>query len=422
MPRSRRPFSLYKKSSSSGPAVWYARFWDISKKKFGATRSTGVLAEGKRERRVEAEEQARAMLPSISFIRPAKQVLLLDYVAGFWSPDSPYVRERALFRKVPLSAYYVKMNHDDVARHLADFSGFQGLTIDKLSGSLIKEWMMWAAERGLKARRINSILQSMRVAIRDAVEREQLKADPFLKVKEAHYEADEKGSLTRQELRALVVAEFSDPRVKLAVLLGCQCAMRRGEVRGLLWKDIDSTSEQILLNHNFVPLGKMKGPKNDKPRGVPIPHQVKDAIDAVWKLSPYRDDNDFVLFNLTDRAMPVSENFFRSGTKEALSVIGIPGDQQKSRNLTFHSMRHTYVTLGRLSGMSNLEVQAVAGHGGDAMTDHYSHAAQVMDFKKVKRQTELIAGPRRVEAPKRPQPRVRGNLPGEVAQEQEKRS
>jgi hypothetical protein len=56
------PFSLYKKPARSGPSVWYARYWDKEACRYSVTRSTGVLAEGKRERRTEADAQARAML------------------------------------------------------------------------------------------------------------------------------------------------------------------------------------------------------------------------------------------------------------------------------------------------------------------------------------------------------------------------
>jgi hypothetical protein len=46
----RNPFSLYKKQTKQG-VVWYARFWDFKAEEYSIKRSTGVLAEGKKERR-----------------------------------------------------------------------------------------------------------------------------------------------------------------------------------------------------------------------------------------------------------------------------------------------------------------------------------------------------------------------------------
>jgi hypothetical protein len=57
----RRPFTLYKEKTKSG-TFWYARFWDESVQKYAHSRSTGIPVEGKKERRREAEEAARAFL------------------------------------------------------------------------------------------------------------------------------------------------------------------------------------------------------------------------------------------------------------------------------------------------------------------------------------------------------------------------
>ena len=96
--KTRKPFTLYKKETKSG-AVWYARFWDATVRRYAITRSTGVLAEGKRQRRYEAEQAARSMLPSILFLLTAPEKSFIQYVADFWLPDSPYVRECALVRR-----------------------------------------------------------------------------------------------------------------------------------------------------------------------------------------------------------------------------------------------------------------------------------------------------------------------------------
>lgn len=67
--KTRKPFTLYKKETKTG-AVWYARFWDETAQRYAVTRSTGVPAEGKKQRRYEAEQAARGMLPMIRFTPP----------------------------------------------------------------------------------------------------------------------------------------------------------------------------------------------------------------------------------------------------------------------------------------------------------------------------------------------------------------
>jgi hypothetical protein len=65
-----KPFALYLKETQAG-LVWYARFWDENAHRYAITRSTGILAEGKKWRCYEAEQAARAMLSSIRFAAEA---------------------------------------------------------------------------------------------------------------------------------------------------------------------------------------------------------------------------------------------------------------------------------------------------------------------------------------------------------------
>ena len=197
--------------------MWYARFWDEANQRYSQTRSTGILAEGKKERRDDALAAAHSMLPQIRFSPPMPDKLFVDYVEDFWTSDSPYVRERALVAKKPLSAYYIKMNHADVERHLRPFSGFSRLSLKQLKSGHIRDWMTWAAEKGLGARRINAIVSSMRVAVRYAVAREELDRDPFLHIKKATESPKEKGVLIPLEIVKLINLKDAEPRAHLGV-------------------------------------------------------------------------------------------------------------------------------------------------------------------------------------------------------------
>ena len=117
--KARKPFTLFKKETKDGP-VWYARFWNEHSRKYAVARSLGVAAEGKKIRRYEAEQAARKMLPDVKFERASAKTLA-RYLEEFWTPSSPYAMEAALVKKRPLSAYYIRMNHEDVRRHVEPF-------------------------------------------------------------------------------------------------------------------------------------------------------------------------------------------------------------------------------------------------------------------------------------------------------------
>ena len=385
----RCPFYLQRKKTAKGP-VWYARFWDEKLKKYTLARSTGIVAEGKRGRRKEAEQKAREMLSEILLDMEAVDRSLISYLEGFWKPDSPYVKECANIKKKPLSAYYVHQNSVNVRCHIKPCPLFNNITLRKLTAGMIKDWMAWIVETDLSERTINSALSTMRVAVNYAVEREELDKSPFSKIKPLPENPKEKGVLTFAERAKLLNATPTDPLSRLAVLLGLLCGMRMGEIRGLQWGDIDNGL--IRLTHNFVHMDGLKKPKRGKTRTVPYPAIVEKALEEVRKVTVCPAPETYVLESYKCPGNPMGERFFKHALIRELKGIGITLDEQKERNLTFHSLRHSFITLGRMDGISDLEIQAVAGHSTRRMMEHYSHAEKVIDFNAMREKLDRAVG------------------------------
>jgi integrase len=247
----------------------------------------------------------------------------------------------------------------------------------------------------------------MRVAVHYAVDREELDRDPFRTVKEATDIPKEKGVLTFAERTKLINAKPTDQLSRLAVLLGLLCGMRRGEVRGLKWGDLDDGL--INLTHNFVEMDGLKKPKRGKIRTVPYPAVVEKAFDEVRKTAVRPAPDSYVFESIERPGTPMGETFFRNAMRRELEGIGITAgknagsnlrgadtptvpNEQKKRNLTFHSLRHSFITLGRLDGISDLEIQAIAGHSTRRMMEHYSHAEKVIDFKIMREKLDKAVG------------------------------
>jgi integrase len=437
------PYSLYKKQTKSG-LFWYVRFWDAVAKEYNIVRSTGIQVEGKRERWREADDAAKTILEalrqetakqnaietvifqvdetpfSVKPISPQLEIpvkseqpsneadtLFIQYLLDFWSIKSEYVKFKRDVKKKPLSAYYIQMNHDDVARHIATFSGFQGIKLWGVTRKLLKEWLIWMSAKKIvhrrkdgtesignpiSGRRINSILQGMRVAVRWAVDNESLSSDPFRRLDEAAEESKEKGILTLTELKKLINLPVDDPYSRLAVLLAARCGMRRGEVRGLKWGDIKDGI--ITIRHNYINADGLKSPKikggtlvkNSCP--VPLPSDVEAVLEIIRKFAERTEEDDFIMQSPTFRCKIVSAEYFRNALARELRSIGIDEETRKTRNLTFHSLRHTFVSLGRLSGISDFEIQTLARHKSAGMMERYSHGRQAIDFVAMKKRLE----------------------------------
>ena len=155
----RNPYTLFKKKTGIG-LVWYVRFWNEKAQKYTETRSTGVIAEGKKERKREAELKANEILSEIRFETDAADCLFLSYLENFWKHDSAYMKEQANLRKKPLSTYYVHQNAENVKHHIKPYSKFDKVTLRELTAGLVKDWMTWAADNNRSARTINYALST----------------------------------------------------------------------------------------------------------------------------------------------------------------------------------------------------------------------------------------------------------------------
>jgi len=251
------------------------------------------------------------------------------------------------------------------------------------------------------------VVQTARVAVRYAVDREELERDPFCAVRQAAESPKKKGVLTPGEVARLIAAPISDPRHRLAVLLGTLCGMRMGEVRGLRWEDVGDGL--VRIRNNWIDGEGSKAPKckggasRQNPRTVPLPSSIAGILERLRGQNPAPES--FVLEASQRAGEPVGKEYFRYAMDKELAAIVIPGkwkgkgaapegyaDEQKRRNLSFHCTRHTFITLGRLAGISDLEIQALAGHKSGAMMENYTHAAQVLDFAAAREKLEKAVG------------------------------
>ncbi len=377
----RTPVSLFKKTLKSG-TFWYARFLNPTTQEYEATRSTGIPVQGKGGRKLEAFTIAQEIHKTISF---HNQGDFHSFLYDFWREDSPYARRKRIVEKSPLSPGYINSMTMAVRTIVQPYKPFEMLKTEDLSPAKIEDWKLWALEHGKTPRRVNSALQAMGVPIRYALSREELKADPLRGVRKVPEPTKEKGILTQSEIGRLIHSEEKNPVVKTAILLGALAGLRRGEIRGLQWGDVDTEQKIIHVQNNYIDGEGRKPCKWGSSRTVFLPSPIIPLLSELKTLNPYiTKPDDFILFGLKSREEPVSTSVIGDGFKRMLKDIGISISEQKKRNLTLHGLRHTFVTLARLSGIPDIVVQSLAGHASAKMMDHYSHGGQVVDFTAAK--------------------------------------
>ena len=197
----------------------------------------------------------------------------------------------------------------------------------------------------------------LRTAMKAAVQQRRVKVDPMQGVVRPSHKPQPHAIWTLEEQRAVLRALEHDKR-KLEILLGLMCGLRRGEICGLMWADVDLAEGLIHVKRQRQRLSNGKlvdaPPKSDAGRrDIPIPEPLRRTIVARAAIGGY----------VTDLSPEGLSGALRRAEKRAgVAHIGI------------HGLRHTMATNAVRVGVSLRIVQQLLGHSSFNLTARvYTH-------------------------------------------------
>lgn len=157
------------------------------------------------------------------------------------------------------------------------------------------------------------------------------------------------------ELQA--VLEYCPPWIRPVVRLAVATGMRRGEILGLRWLDVDLLQRQVNLPQT----------KNGKGRTVYLNEMAMDVFRSL-ALDAETEANEPV-FGLDATPEEVSMCFMRACRKAGIC------------DFRFHDLRHTTATWLRQRGVQLDEIAKQLGHSDLRMTQRYAHlgASQIRE-------------------------------------------
>lgn len=168
--------------------------------------------------------------------------------------------------------------------------------------------------------------------------------------------------------RFLKVAE--DSRFYEAFLMLCLYGLRRGEVLGLRWRDVDVVEgvihvrQQVQSIHGRLSLEPLK--TRASRRTLPLVEVVRTALDNRYSgLTPEPSPDDLIFKSLNDT--PVDP-------KKLLAALYRLCDQHQLPRITLHHLRHTAATLLKKLGVPARDAQLILGHSNISTTQEiYQH-------------------------------------------------
>ena len=227
-------------------------------------------------------------------------------------------------------------------------------------------------------RLISSILET-------AVKWQILFNNPCSRVEAPKVEKKEARYLDEYQAIDLLKHLESEPlQYKVIITLLLYSGMRRGELCGLEWNDIDFDGCIIDINKSSLYL-RNKGIYNDETKNVSSNRVIKIPLFVMQLLSEHRKTQLIERFRLGDQWIESNKLFTQwNGSPIHPDTISSWFSKFVKRNnlsdITLHSLRHTNASLMIANGVDIRTVSKRLGHAQvSTTTDIYSHAIKSAD-------------------------------------------
>lgn len=379
----RREYYLYKRHKKGGD-YWYVCFLDKETGKAGNAKSIdclkerlGIMEFSKTERREDAAVIAQKALDMGMLDSTYSSVLLSSWCSDFWDYDkSEYIalknnlKENSIGREY---AYNMKKNFEKNVMPLLP----KGLKLVNTTVAVLDKVVKTLYQSGKQSKTVSVIIYSVSLPLKEAVRLGIIESNPADKILRVTGGEKERGVLTREEifaLRSLLERKKGElfPSFYYGILLGLCTGMRISEIRALNADDIvESTIEgysKILIRHSVGYLSGLKSTKGKYSRAVLVSSSLASA------LLLNASSSGIVLPSPQKNKEYLSVPSLRNAFYELLEEIGIDEEERVRRNITFHSLRHTFSTLGRDDDIPQEDRMLVLGHKSTSVNDRYTHS------------------------------------------------
>jgi integrase len=241
--------------------------------------------------------------------------------------------------------------------HLPDWND---LHLDLINPQLLREKLDELEAQGVATRELTSEIQKeVKCVLGYAVDRGTLKTNPLAEMTKRMVPKKKKKALNHEETNKLLSEARARKHPYFFIwLLSVTLGVRRSELAGLKWLDIDFENRLVNVTRQLIPKeGLVEDLKNHKERIVAIPAYVVPILKE-YKL---RSKSEFVI--------DIDCKQWKGGHQAAVlrkfcQEIGI-------KEVTHHRLRATHITLALVDGIPLGIVKENVGHSKLSTTDEY---------------------------------------------------
>ena len=254
------------------------------------------------------------------------------------------------------------------AIHLTPLIEFFGkYRLDEINPFLIEKYKQRRKESVTKrkttraASSVNRELEVLSHALSMAVDNDKIPSNPCRKVRKLRQDGGRERYLTEdEEARLMVALEDSPAHLKRFVVLALETGLRKGELLGLNYWQVDFLQNEI----------RMVQSKTDKPKTIPLSSKARAVLQEIFQ-DKEKSQNAFTFdgmrfFNVAD-----VKKSFASACKRA----GI-------EDFRIHDLRHTAATRWRQAGADEFTVMRLLGHTRLDTSAIYAHSTP-MEMRRI---------------------------------------
>ena len=363
--------SLTTERRKTGPAVW-AYSWRESTSNGSATQRKRIIG-NKQEypTKTAAWKAVEALQLDINAASAAKSLLTVDQVIGH-------------YKETELADSNSKTTRTkDVYRHQLD-----DVISPKWGLHRLCEVKPIAVERWLEAMPLSPGSKAktkgvMSVLFQHAMRYEWAVSNPIRLVRQGALPQQEEIALEPVEVAA-ILSELRDPFQTL-ILLAAVTGLRRGELFGLKWEDVDFELEEIRIVRSVV--DQVEGPPKTlaSRRPIPMSSEFASALENWRKQTSYAKDSDWVF------ASPQALGQKPYWPDAVLKRHVLPAAKRAgiSKRIGWHTFRRAVATLLHSSGASLKTTQELLRHASPDIT--LGIYAKAVTADKREAQDKLVA-------------------------------
>lgn len=152
--------------------------------------------------------------------------------------------------------------------------------------------------------------------------------------------------LSQEEIQKLI--ECSPPQLRPIIIVALHTGMRKGELLGLTWEDIDFKNNQIILDET----------KSGYSRKIDIDYKLKEYL---FKLKS-KNTSDYVFLNKHGKPY-----------RDVNTALRIAFKKARIKNVTMHTLRHTFGAWHAMMGTPLPTIKELMGHRAIQTTMRYIH-------------------------------------------------